>query len=573
MANLDEAIKKQKAKNRMLQKRGEPQQVYTLIKDDETHDEPPKGEPAGICKKCGKEFEQVFSRDRNAYSRWKICPECRKKKAERQEKKLTKEEREVSVASLPYKPFEWQVEAAEAFETHRFIALSCGNRSGKDRFSMMTGIKYFVECLNENRALDAPDMVPPVLWWIVAPTEKMAKQNWRELKQFFPKEWIVACSDSSFQMETIGGGVVEVRSGYSSSDLVGVGLDLIVLTEAARFQDLGLAWANLEARLNSPGRGRKKDRAGNRYGQGKAILNSSPLGKNAFYDIWCYGQKDHPNYSSLWWSVQLPWTANPFNDELAKSIVHTKYGDMTYEESLRRQLGERTFRSNYLADFLADDGSVFKNFEENCVINPLDGEEKVSRSELKKIVEEWRAVKPFANYVCGYDPATGSSGDSPALIVRCVDDNHIVRAFDMYGKNYEQQWDFIEKVAKYYNHAPVHWLRTGHTAIEGQLEKRGLETVSIDEQAQNKGKLVQTLELAVENGDLKVLNDGSSEIVTLIYQMNDYTEKNGKYANSKQPHDDFVSAMYAAFSNYSVEEVIIEYSSMMAGVMRAEDFE
>lgn len=945
MANLESEIRKQRAKNKMLKEQGKPQEVYHLIKENDEHDEPPKGSPTGKCSKCGKEFTQNYSSDRNAYSSFKHCPECRRKLAQKKESKLTQEQREVAVARLPYEPFPWQIEAAKAFETHRFIALSCGNRcllagsfvngvdkpieevkrndkviskngelqkvldtyqeeydgdiytikaigveeirctdehpvwialidkkakevkeekmvcakdiqayidknskscnaylkmprvkgnvkcdywefekyeknyknqldglpinedtawmlglycaegcyledsgvkftlnykepelaerlyklfdslgihynvrerpnegtrcvviskmqfcrkvdkeighgstnkkipptilynededillsflkgyyagdgyvnyerrtmsvttvsrtlsqqlqtawtrlghfskitsfqreskrrkkngelgvqnreylvsindvdairllgysvedknggttaiftdesiytrirtissekchetvynistydetyvcfntlvrnSGKDRFSMMTGIKYFVECLNENRIIDEPDMVPPVLWWIVAPTEKMAKQNWRELKQFFPKEWVVACSDSNFQMETIGGGIIEVRSGYSSADLVGVGLDCLVLTEAARFQDLEVAWANLEARLNSPGRGRKIDRAGHRYGQGKAILNSSPLGRNAFFDIWCYGQKDHPNYSSIWWSTQLPWTCNPINKELAESIVHTKYGDITYEESLRRQLGERTFRSNYLADFLAEDSAVFKKFEENCVINPFSGEMKMSAADRRKFIEEWKSVSPFGNYVCGYDPATGSSGDSPALVVRCLDDNRVVRVFDMYGKNYEQQWDFIGKISAQYNHAPVHWLRTGHTAVEGQLSKRGCEEIPIDEQAQNKGRLVQTLELAVENGDLKVLNDGSSEISTLIYQMNDYAEKNGRYSNAKQPHDDFVSALYAAFSNYSVEEVIIEYSNLMSGVLRQEDFE
>lgn len=150
----------------------------------------------------------------------------------------------------------------------------------------MVGIKYFVECLNENRLINNPELVPPVLWWQIAPTEKMAKQNWRELKQYFPKDWIVACSDSNYQMETIGGGIIEVRSGYSAEDLVGVGLDLVTITEGARFKDLNLAWANLEARLNSPGRGRKKDRLGHEFGAGKAIINSSPIGRNDFYDLY-----------------------------------------------------------------------------------------------------------------------------------------------------------------------------------------------------------------------------------------------------------------------------------------------
>lgn len=450
-------------------------------------------------------------------------------------------------------------------------SFSCFNtlvgNSGKDRFTIMAGIRFFVECLNENRAIDHPDMVPTVLWWQIAPTEKLAKQNWRELKQYFPKQWVVACSDSDFVMQTIGGGIIEVRSGYDPNTLVGSGVDLVTVTEAARFTDLKLAWANLEARLNSPGRGREKDRAGHRYGAGKAIINSSPLGKNDFYRLFCYGQKSHSDYSSIWWSKQFPWTCNPANAELAESIVHGKYGDIKYEESLRRQIGDRTFRSNYLADFLAEDGTVFKKFEENCIVNLYSDEFKdFTEADRKKYIEEWKAVDPYGNYVGGYDPATGSSGDSPFFVIRNLDTNHIVRVFDLYGKSYEQQYDFIANICKQYNYAPIHWLRTGHTAIEGQFQSRGIQEVPIDEQGEKKKKLVQTLELAVENGDLKVLVDGSDEVQKLIYEMNDYTEKNGKYANSAQPHDDSVSALYAVYSDYTVADAPVYYCGMMGGI-------
>lgn len=933
--SLESEIRKQKAKNRQLQKNGQPQEVYTLIKDYPETYEPPKGEKYCKCQKCGKVFEQVLSIEKNVYSSFKTCPACRKIKSDEQMEKIKKkQEKEVNVAKLPYTPYEWQLEAHEAFENHRFIVLACGNRcftadafingcdkpisevrkgdfvlnkngelikvthseseeysgniysvkavgceeinctethpicvaeidngnvvketyaavediksrvesgknlylkmprikgsikcdfwgferfdknyknqldgipinpdtawmlglycaegcfldkagckftlnynepelaenlcsilddlqihynfrerpeegtrciivtkmqfcrkldfeighgaenkkipasilynknedillsflkgyyagdgyfnakskilqsttvsktlsqqiqtawcrigvlakitsfqrnikrtkqngeigkcsreytitindadyinklgyscvkkkhkptyyvkpdsiytkinsvsvsqqnttvyfistydeslscfntlngnTGKDRFTIMASIKYFVECLNENRAIDSPDMVPPVLWWQIAPTEKMAKQNWRELKQYFPKEWVVACSDSNFQMETVGGGIIEVRSGYDPESLVGVGIDLITITEAARFKDLDKAWANLEARLNSPGRGRAIDRKGHRFGQGKAIINSSPLGKNEFYRMFCYGQKNHPDYSSLWWSKQFPWTANPVNAELAKTIVKTKYGELTYEETLKRQIGERTFKSNYEADFLAENGAVFKKFEEKCVVNLYDEEFNLkSAEERKRFKEDWERVVPYANYVAGYDPATGSSSDSPFFVIRNKDNNHIVRVFDLYGKEYKEQYDFIAQMCKMYNNAPIYWLRTGHTAIEGQFESRGVTEFPIDEQGEKKKKLVQTLELVVENGDMKVLADGSPEVQTLIYQMNDYTEKNGKYSNNEQPHDDSVSALYAVFSDYVIAEIPVSYCGLMGGI-------
>lgn len=570
--SLEDEVKKQKAKNRILKNKGKPQKVYNLVKDYSDNDGKPKGNPTCICKRCKKEFEQDYVPDRNAYTDWKTCGPCRKLLAEEKSKSVTKTEKEVSVAKLPYTPYNWQIEAAKAFEEHRFIVLACGNRSGKDRFTIMEGIKFFIECLNENRAIDRPDMVPAVLWWQIAPTEKMAKQNWRELKQYFPKEWIVACSDSSYQMETIGNGIVEVRSGYSADDLVGVGLDLVTITEAARFKDLNLAWANLEARLNSPGRGREKDRDGRRYGQGKAIINSSPLGKNSFYDLFCFGQKSHPNYSSIWWSAQYPWTCNPVNAELANSIIQTRYGQMTYEESLRRQLGEQTFRSNYLADFLAEDGTVFRDFEEKCVINVNNPELCLkTKAQKDEFIENWQRVEPGAHYCGGYDPSPGNLGDSPAFVIRNMDNNRVVRVFDLMGKTYEEQWDFIANMCKYYNFAPVYWLRTGHTPIENQFSKRGIAEIPVDEQGSNKKKLVQNLEIAVENKDLQMLMDGSREAQTLIYQMSDYIGKmtktgNVQYSNDKQAHDDFVSALYAAFSGYSAFEEKVGYCGLFGSL-------
>lgn len=566
-SDFEYEVENQKRKNQEAAKKGRKIQAYNLVKDySDRQNKPPKGKQYGTCKECGKQFEQEFSDNRNSYSSHRICQDCRKLKSVIKQKEIDDAGgvKKVYSASMQYKPHPWQIEAEEAFKKHRFIVLACGNRAGKDRFSIMAGIEYFIECLNENRAVHRPDMVPPVYWWQIAPTDKMARQNWRELKQFFPKEWVVSISDSSYQMETIGGGVVEVRSGYSPEDLVGVGVDIVTITEGARFRDLSTAWANVEARLNSPGRGLEKDRIGHKYGQGKAIINSSPIGKNEFYDLFLRGQKSSDTYSSEWWSAQYPWTCNPDNLELAQKPVQTRNGVITYEESLRRQLGERVFRSNYLADFLSEDGTVFKDFEEHCVINVYS--QCKTEKEREEYIRRWKEPIPGEEYVGGYDPATGSSGDSPAFIIRQKSTGNVVYIRDLYGMTYEQQYDYISSACKKYNYAEIHWLRTGHTAIEGEFEKRGILEVPIDENGLKKAALVQTLATAVENGDVHVLYDGTDEIRTLIYQMSDYSEKNGKFSNNKSQHDDFCSAMYAAFSDYSANEILMGYCGLMKRV-------
>lgn len=554
-------------KTRQIQedrKKGRQPKVYNIIKREEDFSNPPSGQKYTKCSQCGKQFEQMFYSAQNRYSDFKICPSCRRKNAIA--KKQGKKEIEETVATLPFTPFPWQKKALQDFEKCRFMVIAAGNRAGKDRMTVMTGIKYFVECLSENRHIDNPDMVPPVLWWQIAPTEKMAKQNWRELKKYMPKQWVVACSDSTFTMETIGGGIIEVRSAYDPEALVGVGLDLVTITEAARIAELPTVWANIEARLNSPGRGRAVDRKGRKFGLGKAIINSSPIGKNYFYDMYKFGQPGSDEYSSNWISYKLSWRENPYMDELADQIVHTKYGDMTYEEDLRRKIGDRLYRQNYLADFLAIDGTVFKDFEEKCVKNLFDmGLNKQQRDEYAK---KWVETVPYHSYRIGYDPATGSSTDTPAVVVRDMDTNQIVMALSLYGKNYDQQWDEIGFISRRYNYAPCTWLRTGHTAVENQLAKRGVVEIPLDEQAGKKSQYIQSLERAVQNGDVHVLNDGTEDIQTMIMEMNDYSEKGGKYSNESQPHDDFVSAMYAVYYDYSEETNRISYCPLMGTVNR-----
>lgn len=575
---LEHEIVIQKKEAERRKRKGQPPKIKTLVKDysDREYEEP-KGSPIGVCKTCGNTFQQDFSIERNAYSNYRICPDCKKAKSKKQEEKIRNDARnknstevEIAVATLPYTPFEAQKRIHEAFEKHRFVVIDAGNRFGKDRCSTMMGIKYFIECLQENRHIDEPDMTPSVMWWIIAPTEKMAAQNWRELVKYFPNpdDWVVACSSSTYTMQTIGGGIIEVRSAFDPDTLRGVGLDLVTLTEAAVIKDLSGVWANLEARLNSPGRGRKKDRLLKKSGSGKAIINSSPVGRNYFYTMWTWGQSSSADYDPDWWSCKCSWTDNPENAEKAKEVKMTKYGLLTYEERLRRRIGERLYRQNYLGDFIAGDNFVFRNFEENCVISIYNQEitNAKTKKERDQFISNWREVVPGQTYIAGYDPATGSSGDSPALVIRCKETGRVVRVFDLYGKTYEQQYDFIESICKMYNYAEVHWLRTGHTAIEGQFSKRGLIEVPIDEQGQKKGQLVQTLELAVENKDVHVLHDGSEEIHVLINQMNDYSENKGKYSNDKMPHDDFVSAMYAAFSDYVVSDVPIYYCGIMRGL-------
>ena len=61
------------------------------------------------------------------------------------------------------------------------------------------------------------------------------------------------------------------------------------------------------------------------------------------------------------------------------------------------------------------------------------------------------------------------------------------------------------------------------------------------------------MEAAVQNKDIRVLGTQDETTQILIAQMNDYTEVKGKYSNKSTEHDDFVSALYAVYYDYSVQ--------------------
>ncbi len=419
-----------------------------------------------------------------------------------------------------------------------------------------------MQLLNENRHIEQPTLVPSILCWILAPIDRIINQNWRELKAFIPKEWIVDISNGTKTMELIGGCVIECRSAYDTQSLVGVGVDFCSITEAARVKDLKTVMRNIEARLKSPGRG-----IGGKGG--RLVVNSSPLGKNFFYNIWTWGQRSHPNFDSNWISYQLPSWENPEIDKEFKQPVKTKTGEViSYKESLYRRYGKEA-RQDFGAEFLESGGTVFSNFKERCVHDVYEANLGKTKEELRKEIQDLQKPKVATMYRVGYDPASGSSGDMPVLVIREMSTDNIVRAIDMYGKIDDDQLDEVAFWAKSYNNAEICVLTLGNMLVEGQLRKRGCNVTPIGEQGTQKRMLVQSLQRAVQNEDIMVIDDGSTEIQSLIFQMEDYTEseKTGKFSNSNEANDDYVSALYATYYDYSsVPEFKAHYTGMVAGV-------
>lgn len=523
---------------------------YNIISQAAKFSEQPIGEPESVCPVCGKTFQQFFIADKNRYTAFKSCPKCR---AAERKKKPTEGNSEVVNVTLEYTPHPAQqkIHASNA----RFKVLDCGSRFGKDRCTIMEGIKKFLEMLNEERG---SDMVPTVYWWIVAPTERMAKQNWSELKRYFPKDFVQDVSNSGMILYTDGGGIIEVRSAYDPESLVGVGLDYLSITEAARIADLDVVWANLEQRLNSPGRG-----PGGKGGL--AMINSSPNGMNDFYKLWKWGQKDDEEYDPDWESWKFTTWDNPEMRKRAEEIKVVHGIPLSYKERLRRRIGDRRYRQDILAEFLGDSDKCFPLFNANCVEQIPAG---MTHEERLQYAARWKEHKPYKQYVAGYDPA--SKNDAPPLGVFERDTGRLVFLEDMRGMSWTEQYNEIARVCKRWN-AVLAFGRTGHETIDEELKKRGVVTSPFNEQGNNKADMVQNLAVITENKLLKVLDDGTEQIRTYIAQMNDYGKKRvgGRivFSNIMEPHDDYVSMTYFAMNLLRPSsETTAPFVGIMAGI-------
>lgn len=495
----------------------------------------------GICEQCGKPFVQTWRPEYEIYTEFKTCPDCRISNA-----------RGFRNVTIPYSPHEAQLKilASKA----RFKLMCCGNRFGKDLHAIGEGVMKFIEMNNEERSIDVN---PPVLWWIVAPNMRLARQNWRDLKKLLPSDMVFNISKSDLTIETINGGIIEVHSADDPETLVGVGLDIVTITEAARIRELDIVWANLRQRLDSPGRGP------NGKG-GIAIINSTPRGRTFFYKLCQMGDKTSTLYSPEYETFCFTTWDNPHMAVKRYTVVGKDAvgNDITFEDSIKMGMTSDRYKQDYLAMFIMSINSVFPNYEKVLVKPPIECKTEEQKAEFWT---KWEEVDPFETYTIGYDPA--SKGDGRPCAIR-NSKGRVVKIDPMIRLGWDAQWDMLAFYSKKYNNATVMFGQTGlGEAIGSQLSKRGIPNVPINEQGGNKGKLVEDFAIVVEQQWCEIPWSNDVE-----KQLQDYVsvERNGQstqYHNmTDSGYDDIISALYFCFSNFQSPIITIPWVGIIGSV-------
>lgn len=436
-----------------------------------------------------------------------------------------KKEKTTQVVEIDYVPHPAQMQFHNS--KARFRVLVCGIRFGKDRACIQEFIKLFAEMLSEDRPTS---LTPRVHGWLVAPSFPLARQLWREIKYFFPRQWITNKNEAELRIETIGNGLIEIKSASDPDSLVSTGIDICILSEFSRVHKKEEVWGYIRGRVSSPYRGPG--------GKGGIVLiNGTPKARDFYYEMYCWGQSSDPDYAD-WESWQFPSSANP----------HMNLKDI---EAARKTLPERIFRSEYLAEFIADGGDVFLNVDE------------VSTG----IIEE---PEPGMAYFAAWDPA--EKGDFSSFGIRNSTGQEVyLKRFT--GVPYTMQMDAVEYLCKKYNFAPleIDCTAAGATTLVQSMRLRGVNALEIFFTNALKAQWVAHLAVLFENKEIellspKVSDDAKAQMEELKAYTYTYTST-GKISYHHLPgqHDDCVDMLLLLYKDFNSSIMDLPYMGLLLG--------
>ena len=291
-------------------------------------------------------------------------------------------------------------------------------------------------------------------WW-VSPSYKTSEVGWRPLRQIVRKIPGAEIRLVDRVVNFPGGGFVAVRSADNPDSLRGEGLDFVVMDECAFMQRE--AWTEAIRPALS-------DR------QGKVLFISTPKGRNWLWEIYQRGVSGEEG----WQSWTFPTSSNPF---IAKEEI----------EAAKRDLPEMIFRQEYLAEFIDDAGGVFRRVQEAAVLEPKEYEEG-------------------KQYIAGVDVA--ASVDFTVVSVLDAESKDQVYLDRFNRVDYPVLIDRLEAVYHRYHLTSmvVESNSIGRPVID-ELVARGLNIVPFTTTSATKQSIIQNLQAAFENGQIRILNN------------------------------------------------------------------
>lgn len=307
----------------------------------------------------------------------------------------------------------------------------------------------------------------------------------------------IQISEGDKRLELPNGGIIEIRSTHNPDNLRGAGLDYAVLDEAAYMHPD--VWAEVVRPMLLESKG-------------GALFLSTPRGQNWFWHLYNLGQdSNEPD----WQSFRFASSVNPL---------------VAYEElqAIQRTTSERTFREEYLAEFIEDSGAVFRGVRQ-AAIAPLGAYHK----------HEHR-------YIMGVD--WGKEHDYTVLVVVDSTTRQMV-AIDRFNKiDYSFQRERLKVLADKW-HPAVIWAEANSigTPIIENLRNDGLPMRPFMTTSKSKAPLIEALSLAIERQEFALLPDETLLAELASYQLERLVGGGYRYNAPAGLHDDSVIATALAW--------------------------
>jgi hypothetical protein len=374
----------------------------------------------------------------------------------------------------------------------RFRVLRAGRRWGKTELAAHEVIMA---------ALSKPNQM---VWW-VANSDKNVRRGYRKVKTQLPRMLLAKDPPSDAANDRIlsfnNGSQIEFYTAGTPDSLAGEGVDFVVMDEAA------LIPSNVWFQLVRPTLSDKG---------GRALIISTPRGRNWFYQVWHRGQDGNAAYES--W--QFPSYNNPLID-------HDEV------EDAKASLPKLLFEQEYLANFVANAASMFA----------LEGVAQDGR--------EWSAVRaglvpPQGWVTLGIDLA---KKEDFTVISGCNSDTREPCILERYNEvSWPIQEEYIIDVIRGLQNDPnvegvtavIDSTGIGDVVFD-HLDDRGIDVIPINfASGHQKERMVRLLAADLEHGRAFITEEEREEFEHYEYEIT----KNGRYTFSAPSglHDDMVAA-------------------------------
>ncbi len=333
-------------------------------------------------------------------------------------------------------------------------------------------------------------------WW-VAPSYKMAFVGWRLVTQLAGQIPSAEIRKADQLVLVPGGGSVQVRSADNPQSLRGEGLDFVVMDECAFIGEA--AWTEaLRPALS--------DRLG------YALFISTPKGRNWFWRLFVRGQEG----GDEWASWQFPTGTNPF---IAPAEI----------EAARLSLPDRIFRQEYLAEFIDDAGGVFR-----------------------RVVDATTAIpqkEPITGHKYAMGVDWGKHNDFTVLTLIDLDEQATVQVDRFNQIDYQVQLGRLQALYERFKPITIVAERNsmGEPLIE-QLQRQGLPVSAFNTTNATKTQVIESLALAFERGDLRILSDPTLIAELQAYEMERLPSGLVRYGAPEGMHDDMVMSLALAWT-------------------------